>query len=207
LTTKSEKIVAWRPTTDRVPTIETKPLLAPSLRIASAAKFEAAPTRLTWIVSGVMVVFGLLIAGDYWARGRGRAPVTAQVARPIDTTAKPQAVSEPPPMHRPVPQLSVGLWAVSSRPGPAEATAPIAASPVFAPRQQELRYITIAEGQSLSRIARATHLPARTIAAANHLEPPYRLKAGSQLLLPDPGLASDQDAQPPSATSPLYRRS
>jgi LysM repeat protein len=68
-----------------------------------------------------------------------------------------------------------------------EMTAPIGAqSPVSAPTPPEPRYIIIAEGQSLSRIARANHLSARVIAAANHLEPPYPLKAGTRLLIPDP---------------------
>jgi LysM repeat protein len=50
----------------------------------------------------------------------------------------------------------------------------------------EPRYITVAEGQSLIRIAHANHVSAKAVAVANHLERPYRLKIGSQLLMPDP---------------------
>jgi LysM repeat protein len=100
----------------------------------------------------------------------------------------------------PPPQLSVGLRPPSSQAEPEDV-----AAPGSAPSQHEPRYITIAEGQSLSRIARATHLPARTIAAVNHLEPPYRLKAGVQLLIPDPSPPADQDTQASSGAAPLVR--
>jgi LysM domain len=171
--------------------MDTKPLPAALLRIAPVAEFEPLPTRSwKWIVPSVIAVFALLIGGNYWMSESGRVPVTAQVAppiKPINTSVKPPAVIEPPPLDRPVPQLSVGLRLLGSQPGSKEAMAPEAAqSPVSAPNPQEPRYITIAEGQTLIRIAHANRLSARAIAAANHLEPPYRLRAGSRLLVPDP---------------------
>jgi LysM repeat protein len=98
---------------------------------------------------------------------------------------------EPPPLDRPVSQLSVGLRLLGSQPGSKEAMAPEAAqSPVSTPNPPEPRYITVADGQTLIRIAHANHLSARAIAAANHLERPYRLRAGSRLLVPDPDPSS-----------------
>jgi LysM repeat protein len=176
--------------------METKPFQATLSRIAPIDEVEPSPTRWLWIVPGVMAVFALLIGGNYWVSESGRAFVAPQIARPISTPAKPSAVIEPPPLDRSAAQLSVGLRPQISPPAPEEATAPIAAqAPVSAPSQREPRYITIAEGQSLLRIARASHLSARAIAAANHLEPPYRLKAGSRLLVPDPDPPSDQGTQ------------
>ena len=66
-----------------------------------------------------------------------------------------------------------------------------AQSAVSTTSPQERRYITITEGQTLIRIAHTNHLSARTIAVANHLEPPYRLKAGTRLLLPEPDRPDD----------------
>jgi LysM repeat protein len=48
------------------------------------------------------------------------------------------------------------------------------------------RYITVEEGQTLIRIAHANHVSAAEIAATNHLEPPFQLKPGLRLLIPDP---------------------
>jgi LysM repeat protein len=44
--------------------------------------------------------------------------------------------------------------------------------------------IVVKPGQSLGRIAEHYHVPKRTIIAANQLQPPYELKAGSQLVIP-----------------------
>jgi hypothetical protein len=189
LATKPAKILALRLVTETISQAAQKPPRAALLRIASLAKFEPLPTRWSVIVLGVIAVFALLIGANYWVSERGRASVAAQVSPPRD---RPRAAVEP--------QLSFGLWPSSRRPEPEDVRAPTAAQPQISaldqPREpgqpsqptpgHEPRYITVSEGQSLIRIARANHVSAKVIAAANHLEPPYRLKIGSQLLMPDP---------------------
>ena len=44
--------------------------------------------------------------------------------------------------------------------------------------------IAVKPGQSLGRIAEHYHVSKRAIIAANQLQPPYELKAGSQLVIP-----------------------
>lgn len=46
-------------------------------------------------------------------------------------------------------------------------------------------YIVVKQGQSLNRIAVSHHVAPAALAAANHLQPPYKLRAGSKLILPD----------------------
>jgi hypothetical protein len=200
LATKSTKTLARQPVTETISQTEPKPPTAALLRIASLAEYEPLPTRWSRIVPGVIAVFALLIGANYWVSQRGRASVAAQVPRPTDT---PRAAVEPPPMDRPAPQLSFGLWLSSSQPEPENVRASTATQPQISALDQlpesapgrlpqstlgrEPRYITVSEGQSLIRIAHANHVSAKAIAAANHLEPPYRLKIGSQLLMPDPG--------------------
>jgi hypothetical protein len=208
LAKRSERIVGRWPVKEPVWPMDTKPLPAALLRIAPAAEVEPLPThRWKWIVPSAIAVFALLIGGDYWMSESGRVPVTAQVARPINTSVKPPAVIEPPPLDRPAPQLSVGLRLFGSQPKWEEAMAPgVAQSPASTPSLQEPRYIIIAEGQTLIRIAHANHRSARAIAVANHLEPPYRLKAGSRLLVPDPDPSSDHDVQTSSGARPVTPR-
>jgi murein DD-endopeptidase MepM/ murein hydrolase activator NlpD len=67
------------------------------------------------------------------------------------------------------------------------------------PPQHEVRKITIQPGQSLSVLARTYHVPERAIIAANHLAPPYALKAGSTLLIPDAGPPPPQQATGPAS--------
>ncbi len=53
--------------------------------------------------------------------------------------------------------------------------------------------IVVQHGQTLSGIAQAYHLPLQSIAEANHLSPPYRIVAGSALIIPgggEPAVAS-----------------
>jgi hypothetical protein len=199
LARKSAKTLARQPIIETISQAEQKPPRTALLRIASLAEFEPLPTRWNRIVPGVIAVFALLIGANYWVSERGRASVAAQVPRPTDT---PRAAVEPPPMDRPAPQLSFGLWPSSSQPEPEDVRAPTATQPqisaldpppVPTPGQlpqstlgHESRYFTVFEGQSLIRIAHANHVSAKAIAAANHLEPPYRLKIGSQLLMPGP---------------------
>ena len=69
-------------------------------------------------------------------------------------------------------------------PPPAAVTPPVAtAVPPKQPLDHPLR-ITVKPGQSLGRIAEQYHVPKRSIIAANQLQPPYELKAGSHLVIP-----------------------
>ena len=82
---------------------------------------------------------------------------------------------------------------------PAAVTPPIAAAAPpkqlpDAPPGRPLR-ITVKPGQSLGRIAEYYHVPIRAIIAANQLQPPYELKAGSQLVIP--GAAANTAAVKP----------
>jgi LysM repeat protein len=110
------------------------------------------------------------------------------------------------------PVLSSGqpLQSLSSKPEPVQEAATAAAqSSVSAPGQQsppmvdhETRYITVEDGQTLIRIAHANHVPAAAIAAANQLEPPYPLKAGSRLIIPDLNPPADQDVRASRGKTP-----
>ena len=55
-------------------------------------------------------------------------------------------------------------------------------------------YIVVEHGQSLNRIAHAHHVTPAALAAANHLEPPYKLRVGSKLILPGAGPPTIQQA-------------
>jgi murein DD-endopeptidase MepM/ murein hydrolase activator NlpD len=68
--------------------------------------------------------------------------------------------------------------------------APVPTPPPPAPRQ-----IVVQHGQSLGGIAHAFHVPKATIIAANHLQPPYELKAGAHLIIP----SADGPMQRPTA--------
>jgi LysM repeat protein len=71
---------------------------------------------------------------------------------------------------------------------PETVTPPIAAAtPSKQPSKNTLGQslvIVVKPGQSLGRIAEHYHVPKRTIIEANQLQPPYELKAGSQLVIP-----------------------
>ncbi len=62
----------------------------------------------------------------------------------------------------------------------------------------EARTITVERGQSLGRIAEANHVPKQAIIAANHLTPPYKLKAGARLVIPGGAPAPVQQAMMPA---------
>jgi murein DD-endopeptidase MepM/ murein hydrolase activator NlpD len=66
-----------------------------------------------------------------------------------------------------------------------------------------MRQVTVEEGQSVSRIAHRYHVSEKAIVAANHLAPPYRLRAGMRLWIPDRnapnGAAPVQTATAPAA--------
>jgi LysM repeat protein len=216
LATKFKRIRRELPANESIPAIDTKPLPAPLLRIEPLPEPEAPrSTRVAWIAAGVMVLFGLVIGGNYWLSQRDR-PHTEVSPAPL---VKPvPAVAERSPGADPPPQLITGLRPLSSQPTPdrtattppaepSQAPSPdqinqpveqapasaAARSRVFAPSESphatEDRaplYVTIGEGQTLIRIAHANHVSAAEIAAANHLESPFQLKAGSRLLIPDP---------------------
>jgi len=53
--------------------------------------------------------------------------------------------------------------------------------------KREARQIVVEPGQSVSRIAAKYHMPRRAIIAANDLTPPYKIKIGQHLRIPDAG--------------------
>ncbi len=55
-------------------------------------------------------------------------------------------------------------------------------APAAVPRAS--RTVTVRPGQSLGRIAETYHVPSRTIIAANHLSPPYKVEIGQRLVIP-----------------------
>ena len=84
----------------------------------------------------------------------------------------------------PIPPKDKGMLAVGM---------PVVQSPV------RPDYIIVEHGQSLNRIAHAHHVTPAALAAANHLEPPYKLKVGSKLILPDSGPPTIQQANAANA--------
>jgi LysM repeat protein len=83
--------------------------------------------------------------------------------------------------------------------GSAQGVPATAAGRLFTGSGSETRYIVVRPGQSLGRVAQAYHVPKQAIIAANHLMPPYSLKAGTRLAIP---LAAAQGrAQPMSSTN------
>src|SRR5205814_1782574 len=71
--------------------------------------------------------------------------------------------------------------------------APLISGEVSAPT--EPTRVKVRPGDTLSGIAHDHHVPMRIIAEANHLIPPYRLEAGSTLIIP---WAGQPAAAPPS---------
>src|SRR5204862_3626494 len=68
-----------------------------------------------------------------------------------------------------------------------------------APRRETQR-VVVRPGQSLKGIARTYRVPERTIIAANHLAPPYKLKIGASLVIP--GAAAEASTQQAAAVPP-----
>ncbi len=68
------------------------------------------------------------------------------------------------------------------------------------------RHIVVRRGQSLDGVAHAYHVPKSVIIAANGLQPPYELKAGTRLTIPAGGApireARASSAVPPSVAMP-----
>ena len=59
-----------------------------------------------------------------------------------------------------------------------------------APLPSKPHYIVVERGQSLNGITHSHHVTPAALAAANHLQPPYKLKVGLRLVLPDTGRTS-----------------
>jgi len=57
------------------------------------------------------------------------------------------------------------------------------------PPWRENKTVTVRRGQTLADIAHANHVPEHALIAANNLKPPYKLKAGTRLTIPDGGMA------------------
>ncbi len=164
MATKYEEILTGRPVSGAIRPVKTKALQAAFARIASTVEYEPSPTRWMWIVPGVMIVFALLIGATEWLSKSEQLIGTAEVAQPTGSLSKRPAVIQAPPTDQPEPQLSTGLWPISSPARPEVAELPIdAQSPVPEPSPKEPRYVVIAEGQSLSRIARNNHLSVKAI--------------------------------------------
>jgi hypothetical protein len=108
LATKSEEIQGELLANESVWAIETKPLPATLLRIATLLEPEALPTtRWVWIVAVVIILFGLVIEGNYWLSQRRPALVTAGRAPPPNALVKPiPTAAEPPPLS--ITQASIG---------------------------------------------------------------------------------------------------
>jgi LysM repeat protein len=81
----------------------------------------------------------------------------------------------------------------------------MAASMPMAPSPPQPRVVIVKQGDTLVGIAHAHQLPWAPVAAANQLKPPYILKVGSRLMLPDPTPLQDatsRGATPASVPSP-----
>src|SRR5947209_2332802 len=85
----------------------------------------------------------------------------------------------------------------SSDPAPVvmKGAGPAEASVTTAPQRTADRYIVVRPGQQLGRIAEAYRVPKRTIIAANHLQPPYKLAMGQRLLIPGSGTTAPPPQQ------------
>jgi len=82
-------------------------------------------------------------------------------------------------------------------PGVSNGTSSIVARAPTASVKREPRYIVITHGQTLDQIARHNQVSLVALAAANHLERPYKLREGSRLLVPD---SEQPDTRATSAT-------
>jgi LysM repeat protein len=85
----------------------------------------------------------------------------------------------------------------------AQSIVPASGEPPQSTVDHETRYITVEKGQTLIRIAHANDVPAAAIAAANQLEPPYSLRAGSRLIIPDTTPSANQAVQASSEGTPV----
>jgi murein DD-endopeptidase MepM/ murein hydrolase activator NlpD len=100
-----------------------------------------------------------------------------------------------------------------SPPMPKPAPAPIAATPAAPPappvaapqsHRKHPAQVVVAPGETLYMISRRNDVPLRAIIDANHLEPPYRLAAGTRLDLPQTPFHIVQPGETLYAISRLY---
>jgi LysM repeat protein len=163
--------------------------MTPSALVRATYYYNHEPARSSANRSGIPLVsdnFGLyckrLIFQD---GGMARTGVGAVlVACSGLLTACIQAPSGPAPVTTSVPQ----------RP-----SLPAAAGLPSAPR----RSILVKPGQTLGGIAETFHIPARAIIAANNLMPPYELKVGQRLVIPEiAGRGMPTKATAPQRTRP-----
>jgi hypothetical protein len=90
--------------------------------------------------------------------------------------------------------------------GCAEKAVPEAAAiaPPSAAADRGTFHVVVQPGQSLDAIALAFRVPKRDIIAANHLAPPYSVKAGTMLLIPvnaAKAVAKPKPARKPTVTA------
>ena len=88
---------------------------------------------------------------------------------------------------------------------PKDAGSLVTRGPVVQPPSKP-NYIVVARGQSLSQIAHSHRVTPAALAAANNLQPPYKLNIGSRLILPNLGPPPIQQANVSNAApapSPL----
>ena len=70
--------------------------------------------------------------------------------------------------------------------------------PAAMPR--ETRQVTVQRGMSVGSLAGEYHVSKQAIIAANHLEPPYKIKLGFRLIIPGSAASSVQQAMVPAPT-------
>jgi LysM repeat protein len=189
--------------------IDTLPTALKRIEVSAEPK----PTPVGWglIWSGGAALAGVvLLASGLWLYERNKEPTKDLLPSSAITPAKP-----PSPAVEPTGAIApaqVSLPSPLPRPEPAEpsATSPLASTPRqstqplsqpdppsaaeqspsptptnTAPPVAEALSVTVLPGQTLVTIAHANHVPVHTLEVANHLQPPYELRIGDRLLIPD----------------------
>jgi LysM repeat protein len=111
---------------------------------------------------------------------------------------------------------AIGFVAACEAPAPTvsngvapDVAAPSPNTPEQAPvAKRQARQIIVQAGQSVSRIAAKYGMPQRAIIATNDLTPPYKIKIGQQLLIPNAGEPPPAPAvvgSPPPEVIPVDR--
>jgi outer membrane biosynthesis protein TonB len=121
------------------------------------------------------------------------APAKPELMPTVVASATPTLAQPPQPKPEPEPRPVVEQ-APAAAPAPVVEQAPVAASSPSPQPVAEPRYVTVAGGQTLLKIAHANHVSAHDIAIANHLERPYELMIGDKLLIPDPATSKSPGA-------------
>ena len=140
----------------------------------------------------------------------GKACGAASRAAALALTAGVVAACVPGPSAGPAPVYvrsggSGGPYeSAASEPPPGKPMGWAAARPPLHPRPR-IERVTVQRGETLRGLALALHVPERTIVAANHLRPPYKLEAGMILMVPEGPrhlAAAEPMAPPPSPPAP-----